>query len=295
MKRKNTSEFIIDAINVHGDKYNYTLVEYSNAITKVKIICKEHGMFEQTPNSHLNGNGCRYCNGGYQLNNNIFIKKSKNIHGNKYDYSLVNYKNSHNKIKIICPIHKVFEQTPNSHLNGCGCPICGDIKSAEKQTISNDEFISHSNKIHNNKYDYSLVDYKNCKIKVKIKCSIHGIFEQLPDHHKRGVGCPECSKYYGNFNDKILYIMYDNTYNLTKIGVSKNPNNRIKEITKGHLNKNLKIINIYNGCAKFENILHKKYEKLKLNHPIYEDGKTEWFNLNNNILFEIDEYIKHHK
>jgi hypothetical protein len=294
MKRKNTPDFIIDATKIHGNKYDYSLIDYKNAITKVKIICKDHGVFEQTPNSHLNGNGCSYCNGGYQLNNDVFIKKSINVHGNKYDYNLVNYKNAITKVKIICPIHNIFEQTPNSHLNGSGCSICAIINTKKLNTISNDVFIFDSNKTHNNKYDYSLVEYKNCKIKIKIICPEHGVFEQLPDHHKRGSGCPECSKYYGNFNDKKLYILYDNLYNLYKIGVSKNPNDRVKEITKWHINKDIKILHIYNKCAKYENDLHKMYLLLKTNHPVYNDGKTEWFKLNDEILNEIDNYIKYH-
>jgi len=120
MKRLTTEEFIEKSIKVHGDRYDYSLVEYKNAHTKVKIICKEHGVFEQTPNTHLNGSGCLECGGTKQLNTKKFIKKAKEIHGKKYDYSLVNYINAKTKIKIICTNHGEFEQTPNSHLNSCG-------------------------------------------------------------------------------------------------------------------------------------------------------------------------------
>jgi hypothetical protein len=106
------------------------LVEYIGSKTKVKIICKEHGIFEQRPESHLIGQGCRFCNYEILSENNRFttdefIKRSLEIHGDKYDYSLVEYKNIYTKVKIICKEHGVFEQSPNAHYaSGCGCKQC---------------------------------------------------------------------------------------------------------------------------------------------------------------------------
>ena len=139
-----TDTFITKAKNVHGDKYDYTLVNYINAQTKIKIICPEHGVFEQTPNNHLSGKkGCPRCGGTMRLNTNIFIEKSKNIHDDKYDYSLVNYINCETKIKIICPEHGTFEQIPIDHLyNKSGCPYCGGTMKS-----NTNKFIEKSNKI----------------------------------------------------------------------------------------------------------------------------------------------------
>jgi hypothetical protein len=129
--RKTSTENLIGKFNlIHDDKYDYSLVEYINSKTKIKIICPTHGEFEQIPHSHLKGNGCVKCSGEQKTinqssNTNEFIHKAKNIHGHKYDYSLVNYKTNHDKIKIICPEHGEFEQIPNSHLKGRGCPTCG--------------------------------------------------------------------------------------------------------------------------------------------------------------------------
>jgi hypothetical protein len=123
-RRKTTEEFIIDAYCKHGDRYNYRLVEYKNNKTKVKIICPIHGIFEQTPHGHLRGYGCLECGGSKRLTTEEFIKKAKDIHGDKYDYSLVEYKNNKTKVKIICHEHGPFEQTPNDHLKGFGCPKC---------------------------------------------------------------------------------------------------------------------------------------------------------------------------
>jgi len=128
-KRKTTEEFIVDAYCKHGDRYNYKLVEYKNNRIKVKIICSEHGVFKQSPNHHLSGRNCPKCGilttkRKQQYTTKQFVKKVKSIHSKKYDYSLVEYNNNLTKIKIICPIHGVFEQRPGDHLNGSGCPKC---------------------------------------------------------------------------------------------------------------------------------------------------------------------------
>ena len=114
----------IDALKkVHGDRYDYSLVEYTSARSKIKIICPLHGVFEQTYDGHLHGKGCLKCK-----NRNLSLKERisafRDVHGDKYDYSLVEYKNPTTKVKIICPEHGVFEHTPNAHLNGQGCPDC---------------------------------------------------------------------------------------------------------------------------------------------------------------------------
>lgn len=131
---KTKCDFVNDANKIHNNFFDYGLVKYKNSKIKIKIICPNHGVFEQTPNSHLNGNGCPNCNGKIKLDNWSFIKKANNIHNYEYDYSLVDYKNSKTKIKIICPSHDIFEQQPDSHLQGVGCPNCSTSKGEE--TIS---------------------------------------------------------------------------------------------------------------------------------------------------------------
>ena len=287
-----TEDFIKKAIKIHGNKYDYSLVEYKNAISKVKIICPEHGFFEQTPNSHLSKSGCMKCGGRYSEQND-FLEKTKKIHGDIYDYNLVNYKNAKTKIKIICKKHGVFEQLPNSHLSGSGCPKCGKINSIKNQTILQTDFIDKCNLIHNHKYNYNLVDYKNCKIKVKIICPEHGIFDQLPDHHSRGVGCPECSnKYGGKFSERDLYIFYDEKYNLMKIGISKEPEKRIKGISKGQNKEGLILLKSYKKSALLENLLHKKYAEYRTKHILYKEGFTEWFKLDKSEIKNIDKFIR---
>ena len=126
MKYLTTEQFIEKAKQIHGNKYDYSKVEYVNNHTKVCIICPEHGEFWQTPNSHLNGNGCSSCKGLKKLTTKEFIERAKQVHGNKYDYSKTIYVNKRTKVCIICPIHGEFYQTPHNHVyQKQGCPECG--------------------------------------------------------------------------------------------------------------------------------------------------------------------------
>ena len=193
-RQKLTAEdFIKKAREVHGDKFDYSKAKYINYDTKVEIICPEHGSFFQAPNSHLSGTGCPMCANNQKLDLSTFIKKAIIIHNGKYDYSKVIYLNNHTKVKIICPEHGEFLQRPYSHLNESGCPICSYNKLAEERKMSFDSFFEKAFKAHGAKYDYSLVEYKNCRTKVKIICPEHGEFFQTPSHHLSGKGCPICA------------------------------------------------------------------------------------------------------
>ena len=193
-KKKTKEEFIKKAKEIHGDKYDYSKVDYVNSATKVCIICPEHGEFWQIPSSHLQGKGCPKCakernRKKMAMATDGFIKRCKEIYGEKYDYSKVEYVNNHTKVCIICPEHGEFWQIPNNHLSGYGCRACG----IEKQTSTKEEFIKKARKVHGDKYDYSKVDYVNAMTKVRIICHEHGEFWQTPKEHIRGYGCPKCN------------------------------------------------------------------------------------------------------
>jgi hypothetical protein len=120
-----TEEFISRAKEVQVDRYDYSLVKYTTSKTKVKILCPEHGEFAQTPNAHLKGSGCPNCYGNQKSSTEEFTTKAGKLHGELYDYSLVDYTNSRTKVKILCHEHGEFEQTPYSHINdAAGCPSC---------------------------------------------------------------------------------------------------------------------------------------------------------------------------
>lgn len=156
----NKEDFIKKSIIIHNDKYDYSLVDYMNSKTKVKIICNIHGIFEQNPNDHLSGYGCTKCGINKRtkintLDKKEFIRKSIKIHKNDYNYSMVDYKKSTEKVKIICLQHGIFEQTPHSHLKGSGCPKCKKISKGEKKIL----YFLESNNI---KYKFQK-KFNNCK------------------------------------------------------------------------------------------------------------------------------------
>ena len=189
-----SDNFIKRAKEVHGDKYDYSKVQYVNNHTKICIICPEHGEFWQSPKNHLKGCGCQKCSGVYRLTTEEFIEKARKIHNNKYDYSMVEYKDSNTKICIICPEHGEFWQLPNNHLRGEGCILCRNEKMSIDRKMDVTSFIEKARKIHNNKYDYSKVQYTNNHTKVCIICPEHGEFWQTPLNHSHKQGCPKCYK-----------------------------------------------------------------------------------------------------
>lgn len=211
-KNSGKEGFLEKAIRVHGNKYDYSKVEYVNNRTKVCIICPEHGEFWQVPYTHTKGFGCSKCGGKNKMNINDFIEKSIGIHENKYRYDNVVYRNCDTKVEIICPIHGPFMVTPHHHLNGVGCSKCSGNYS-----YNNEEIIKLFAKVHNDKYDYSNVKYVNTHEKVTIICKRHGAFEQTPKAHLMGQGCPICGSEYNksetklyeeikfNFNDAIRH------------------------------------------------------------------------------------------
>ena len=193
-KKLTKEEFIKRAIEIHGNKYDYSKVEYKNIDEKVCIICPDHGEFFQTPSKHLNGRGCQKCGGSVKLSTEEFIKRAKEVHGNNYDYSKVEYVNNNTKVCIICPDHGEFWQIPINHLQGKGCRICGNLYKNMTNKKTTAEFIEEARKIHGDKYDYSKVEYVNCETKVCIICPKHGEFWQTPyKHTKVKHGCPFCS------------------------------------------------------------------------------------------------------
>jgi len=118
------NKFIEKANQIHNNKFDYSLVKYVKNNIPVDIICHIHGTFSQIPGAHLRGQGCPKCCNNKKRTTEDFIKLAKIKHGDKYDYSLVDYKNKRTKIKIICQKHGIFLQTPYVHLDGFGCKLC---------------------------------------------------------------------------------------------------------------------------------------------------------------------------
>lgn len=164
-RRQTQEEFIKLCREKHKEKYDYSKTIYINKRTKVIVGCKEHGDFEQMSHKHVRGQGCRACAGNKLKTTDEFIQNAKKIHGNRYDYSKVEYKNNQTKVTIICKDHGKFEQTPDNHTNkkqGCAGCACNLQKTTET-------FIRQSKEFFKDRFDYSLVDYKNSRSKIILK------------------------------------------------------------------------------------------------------------------------------
>jgi len=236
--------FIEKAKQIHGDKYDYSKVNYINNRTKICIICPIHGEFWQRPYSHLQGKGCIYCGGKNKRTTKEFIENAKKIHGGKYDYSKVEYKGHNEKVCIICPIHGEFWQTPNNHLQGKGCQKCARENANKYRIISINEFVTRANAIHSRRYKYIAKEIKNEKEKIDIICPIHGKFSQEINSHLQGHGCPKCSIGVSLQEQEIIEFLKKNNIIFEERKRNLIPNSH-KEIDIFIPNKNIGIE--YNG------------------------------------------------
>lgn len=213
-KLKSTEEFVIDAKDKHGDLYDYSRVQYKGKDVKVDIICKFHGIFSKSPHNHIKGQGCPTCNGQHPKDSETFILSATEVHGTTYDYSLVKYSGSKNKVEIICPIHGAFWQTASNHLSGARCGKCHG-----NYNTTTESFIEDASKVHKGRYSYKRLDYKTSQVKVIITCPMHGDFLQTPTSHISGRGCPQCmTSGYRATLPGTIYILSDDTY--VKVGIT---------------------------------------------------------------------------
>lgn len=259
---KNTI-FKIKAQKIHGDKYNYSKSVYVNAYTKLLIGCKieDHGTFEQTPANHLQGYGCSKCAGKYKYTTDEWKEKARKIHKNKYDYSLVRYKSNHMKVLIGCIVkgHGTFKQRPSHHLQGFGCSKCSG-----KYNYTTEEWKEKAREIHGNKYDYFKSIYVNNRTKVIIGCREgHGIFEQTPDNHLQGSGCPICRESRLEKYTRIILntsnILFNLQHKLEETGKSK-----FDVIIPG-----LNILIELQGVQHFKHIRYWQTAKFKTQHEAF--------------------------
>lgn len=192
-KLKLKEDFIRKAKEKWGETtYDYSLVDYVNNKTKVEIVCKEHGSFWIRPNNHLSDQGCPRCSRKHMgekiaLTTSKFIERAKAVHGDRYDYSKVDYKRSNNPVTIICPIHGEFQQKPAAHLSGHGCNICNPPKTLS----SHEEFVAKMQTQHPNLEIISR--YINSRSPITVRCKTHvHTFETTPKRLVAGQNCQKC-------------------------------------------------------------------------------------------------------
>ena len=179
------NKILINQFTKVHDKYDYSLVNYINGKLPVKIICSEHGVFEQRPIDHKQGKGCKKCGKVYKMTPDEYISEVKKLYP-KYNFSKTNYINKKTKIIVIDEDGYEYLVEPFAFLNGRDL----SLKSLIDQ---NKYLIDRYNKIHDNKYSYEKTKYKHNAKHIIITCPIHGDFKQTPNAHQSGAGCPKCS------------------------------------------------------------------------------------------------------
>lgn len=199
--RLTQEQFILKALEKHGDKFDYCRTVYKELESKIEVICNIHGAFYTRADNHIAtmSGGCKCCGNILKTASLVsgieeFIRKATYTHGDTYDYSKSVYINSATPIDILCPIHGLFKQTPNSHTQGKGCRKCGSIKTGRTLTKSKEHFVNAASDVHKNKYNYEATIYVIDSVKVDIICPTHGIFRQTPSSHLQGNGCPACKR-----------------------------------------------------------------------------------------------------
>ena len=213
--RKTKEQFISGAIKVHGDKYDYSKVNYINNRTKVLIGCAIHGDFEQTPHEHLTGCGCTSCytdkRGLIRRKTDAdFVTEANKIHNNYYVYDKVKYTTAFEPVIITCPIHGDFKQAPHNHLKGQGCPKCGIIKMGNSKRYTQNDCIKMLTDMYGDKYDFSKVVYRGNKTKVTVVCPKHGEFEIKPNDLFMGHGCKQCGVKLNKSELQVLNLLKEN-------------------------------------------------------------------------------------
>ncbi len=288
MRKLTQDEFIKKAKKIHNDIYDYSISKYIKSNIKLNIICNIHGVFSQRPSGHLKGYGCSKCGDlrsskKQQSTIDEIRKNIVNIHGDKYSYDFSSYKNAHSKIPITCRFHGVFYQKMDNHLTGNqGCPTCGIKKAAAKKIKDTSDVIKDFHKVHGNTYIYDNINYTYCSKKINITCKKHGVFQQSPDNHLQGSGCPKCAGY--GFNPDrpgLIYYIKDIITGLYKIGIT---NFTVLDRFGTTLMKDIEVLKTWRfklgkNAAAVEQALHEHFKEFnEFNKRFENNGKTEFFN-----------------
>lgn len=267
---------------IHNNKYDYSLVNYDHIHDVIQIICSEHGIFEQKAYSHKQGIGCKLCSTN---NDNEEIKQKLIENG----FEIVSFKSTEIIVKDKYGTYKTMSSRVREN-------IYPTVKACLNR---NEYFINKAKEIHGDKYDYSLVDYKNSHKKIKIICPVHGEFEKLyATHILKEEGCPYCMEETGYFHkpsfnsiDSIyLYILkcYGNNEKFYKIGITSKSDLKLRFKNNKDLPYNYEIIYFQNDNVNLicylEKYLHRQYKKVKYSPLLYFQGCSECFTEINNYL-----------
>lgn len=253
------SEFFKKSIEIWGDRFDYSKTKYNGALKNIIIIDKKTGIeYKQRANSHLNG-----IEPFKKMDVDDFIRLSTDKYGDIYDYSLVEYKGYHEKVKIIFN-GEIFEQTPSGHLSG--------FRPERINKIDTISFINASNLVHDNKYSYEKVYYTTTINKVIITCPLHGDFMQKPNSHLCGSGCPMC--YESKGEKEVSKFLNRNNINYSRQHKFEDCKNKFKLPFDFYIASKRMCIE-FDGIQHFQPIDYfgglPAYETLKINDKIKSD------------------------
>ena len=270
---------------IHDKFYDYSETVFISSNKKIDIICPKHGHFNQLAKKHLSGSGCSKCSHeNHRITQHEFIERSIKIHNNKYNYELAEYINHSSKVKIICPEHGIFSQSPNNHMtHKKGCGKCNGGIKYTKET-----FLQKAKEIHGNKFKYNLENWTNSNNKIKMICEKGHEFSQLPVAHLRGQSCQKCKSYDRIYNNKEFIKLAKMTH-FDKYDYSET---EYKSSTEKILIKCVKCKDIFTqrpknhlfgqGCPKCCNNSISKMEKSWLDYlGIHEEYRHKTVKINN--------------
>jgi len=304
--KKGNDKFIKELIELHGDIFDTSRVDYKNNKTEVELICKVHGSFFRKPCDILNNNNaCNKCKLEKSKYNNkeLFIQESTKLFGDITDYSKVGEISASKNVNLRCTVHDhYFNLIVSNRLGGQKCPKCAEENYSLLRKKSTEQFINEAKEIYGDLHDYTDTVYTGCRRELEVRCKKHDFkFKAYPNSYLDGYTCFKCRHettgykgrhhhtkegytYLANGRTTYLYLIKCSIDDEEFYKIGKTFRSMKERFTKTNMPYNYEVISIYNGSADkiwdLEEKLHKKYKKYKYKVKILFDGYSECYNLN---------------
>lgn len=314
-----TKEYFLEKAGIKwNNKYSYDLANFINGKSIIKIICPIHGEYQCSVSRHLDRRDCPKCrkiqhlvylrrpkpkqvNLDLEKHKANFLKRARDIYGNKFIYDETSYVNTKTKMRINCSKHGWFEQQPLNHLRGDGgCPKCQIEKFTESMRLTNEDVISRIRDIHGNKYNLEKVKFVDSYHTITLICPDHGDFNiYFSNIYSAKQGCQKCNPKKSftrtSFNEQLkgrkayVYLIKatSSKESFYKIGITININSRFNEMKRLGYNVDLiSKIESYDGSFIYDKEvdLHRKCKNFKYKPQLKFGGVTECFEFNNQVL-----------
>lgn len=310
--KKENDKFIKELIELHGDIFDLSRLNYINSKTDIELGCRKHGFFERKPYDLLVGHGCRKCKLEKSKYNNkeLFIRESTKLFGDITDYSKVDEISATTKVDLRCTVHNhEFNISISARLGGQKCPKCAEENYSLLRKKTTEQFIEEAKEIHGDLHDYTDTVYTGCRRELEIRCKKHDIiFKTFPSSYLDGFTCFKCrhentgrkSKHH-HTKEGYIYLANGRVTHLYLIKCSNDDEEFYKigktfrsfneRFTKTNMPYSYEVISTHIGSADkiwdLEEELHKKYKKYKYKVKILFDGYSECYNMElpiNNII-----------